>query len=93
MEYPHFCNCIGFNFHRYSYSLIQGKRATALIKGEWKDWNWGQLYFNNDILDGMNIHGLKIGTREMEWLIHPEDDKLIIVTVTDTVRSARKNQL
>ena len=70
--------------------LFKEKEPLRLLRGEWKDWNWGQLYFNNDILDGMDIHGLKIGAREMEWLIHPEDDKLIIVTVTDTVRSAKE---
>ena len=67
--------------------LFKEKEPLRLLRGEWKDWNWGQLYFNNDILDGMNIHGLKIGTSKMEWFVHPEDDKSIIVTVTDTVRS------
>jgi hypothetical protein len=70
--------------------LFKEKEPLRLLRGEWKDWNWGQLYFNNDILDGMNIHGLKIGTSKMEWFVHPEDDKSIIVTVTDTVRSAKE---
>ena len=70
--------------------LFKEKEPLRLLRGEWKGWNWGQLYFNNDILDGINIQGLKIGNSKMEWFVNPEDDKSIVVTVADTVRSAKE---
>ncbi len=70
--------------------LFKEKEPLRLLSGEWKDWNWGQLHFNNELVEGMAIQGLKIGGQEMDWFNHPENDKAIIVTVSDTIQSQKE---
>lgn len=70
--------------------LFNEKESLRLLRGEWKDWNWGQLFFNNEIMDSVTISGLKIGDKNMEWFNHPDDEKAIVVTLTDTIQNEKE---
>ncbi len=66
------------------------KEPLRLLRGEWKDWNWGQLYFNDEIVDSATIDELQIGNQDMEWFNHPVDKKAIVVTITDTIQNEKE---
>ncbi|MBU35807.1 MAG: hypothetical protein CMG29_01140 [Candidatus Marinimicrobia bacterium] len=70
--------------------LFKEEEPLRLLSGEWKDWNWGKLHFNNEFVEGMAIQGLNIGGQEMEWFGHPDDEKAIIVTVSDTIQREKE---
>jgi len=70
--------------------LFKEPELLRLLRGEWNDWYWGQLYFNNDFDQGLTIQDLIIGTQKMDWFHHPENKKSIVVTVSDSVRSKKE---
>ena len=70
--------------------LFKEKEPLRLLRGEWKNWNWGQLYFNNNIVDSVTIDGLQIGDQDMKWFNHPDDENVIVVTVTDTIQTEKE---
>ncbi len=70
--------------------LSKEKESMRLLRGEWKDWFWGQLFFNDDILDSVTIDGLQIGNQDMEWFNHPVEKKAIVVSITDTIRNEKE---
>ena len=70
--------------------LFKEEEPLRLMNSEWKDWNWGELHFNNELVEGMTIQDLKIGGKDLAWFIHPDNDNAIIVTVSDTIQSNKE---
>ncbi len=71
--------------------LHQEEVPLRLVRGEWNDWNWGKIYFNNEIPLEILFSELKIGSRDLEWFLSPDDQKAVVVTINDSLRNKKES--
>ncbi len=71
--------------------LHQEDRPLRLLRGDWKDWNWGQIYFNNELSQKNSFSNLKIGSKDLGWFLSPDDKKIVVVTIKDSLNSKKES--
>jgi len=71
--------------------LRQEERPLRLLRGEWMDWNWGQIYFNNELSKKISFSDLKIGSTNLNWFHHPDDKTIVVVTTNDSLHTNKES--
>lgn len=71
--------------------LHQEDKPLRLLRGEWKDRNWGQIYFNSELSLKNSFSNLKIGSKNLDWFLSPADKKIIVVTLKDSLNSTKES--
>lgn len=71
--------------------LHQEDKPLRLLRGEWRDWNWGQIYFNNELSHKISFSNLKIGSKNLDWFIHPDNQSAVVVIIKDSLNSAKES--
>lgn len=70
--------------------LHQEDRPLRLLRGEWRDWNWGQIYFNNELSRKISFSNLKIGSKDLDWFLSPVDKTIIVVLIKDSLNTTKE---
>lgn len=76
-------------YSRVNMRMQMDTQPLRLLRFEWKDWNWGELFFNNELHENLTAKGLKVNDKDINWYLHPTDKTSIIVTIADTIKSEK----
>ncbi|MFQ6678552.1 MAG: Ig-like domain-containing protein [Fidelibacterota bacterium] len=67
------------------------EKPLRLLRGEWNDWDWGKIYFNKELSQEISFSNLKIGSKELDWFISPDDLKAVVVTTNDSLNRPKES--
>lgn len=72
-------------FTHVNMRLFREEQPLQISNGTWKDWNWGEVKFNQKLAPDLQIKNISVVDQNAHWFFHPTDSTSLILVVNDSL--------